>query len=190
MRSKREKLGDCHTRRGDIQRQIQEVNVDSHTIDKSIDQARHRLAQLDSVPQQVSRIFALPTRASTRLPCGCARTSIDSASQCTSQSYSRSRSRTEIRRRVESCIPFGTLKTFVCQTRDDYDLFAAKSTTRWAFHVSAGEVEGFSLESFQPDVPREQLAALGFEDYALTSSTLRQPCSFICVERLISTALR
>nr|WJN25111.1 structural maintenance of chromosome protein [Pseudozyma pruni] len=168
MRSKREKLGDCHTRRGDIQRQIQEVNVDSHTIDKSIDQARHRLAQLDSVPQQrlenlrsadqgvyKATMWLRENQHRFRKP---VHEPILLEISLKDQRYAAA---------VESCIPFGTLKTFVCQTRDDYDLFAREVNDKMGFHVSAGEVEGFSLESFQPDVPREQLAALGFEDYAL-----------------------
>ncbi|SPO27738.1 related to SMC5 - Structural maintenance of chromosomes, required for cell viability [Ustilago trichophora] len=168
MRRIREKLNDCHTRRGDIQRQIQDVNVESQTIDKGTQAYRQQLAQLDNVPQQrLEKIrvadenvykavmwlrenqhrFRKPVHEPVLLEIS-----------LKDQRYAAA---------VESCIPFAVQKSFVCQTREDYDLFSSAVIDKMKLRVTVAEVEGITLENMKPDVPREQLAALGFDAYII-----------------------
>nr|WJN25114.1 structural maintenance of chromosome protein [Sporisorium sorghi] len=168
MRSKRDKYGDCSTRRGDIQRQIQDVNVESQTIDKGLNAYRQQLAQFDDVPQQrLEKIRA-------------ADEGVYKAVMWLRQNQHRFRKPVhepvllEISLKdqryaaaVESCIPFAVQKSFVCQTREDYDLFTRELVDKAKLRLTVAEVEGITLESMKPDVPREQLAALGFEAYII-----------------------
>nr|WJN25110.1 structural maintenance of chromosome protein [Pseudozyma flocculosa] len=168
MRSKRDKLGDCHTRRGDIQRQIQDVNVESQTIDRGLNAYRQQLSQLDDVPQQrLEKIrqadegvykavtwlrqnqhrFRKPVHEPVLLEIS-----------LKDQRYAAA---------VESCIPFTVQKSFVCQTREDYDLFTRELVDKAKLRLTVAEVEGIKLESMRPDVPREELAALGFDAYII-----------------------
>ncbi|CBQ73825.1 related to SMC5-Structural maintenance of chromosomes, required for cell viability [Sporisorium reilianum SRZ2] len=168
MRAKRDKLGDCHTRRGDIQRQMQDVNVESQTIDRGLNAYRQQLAQLDDVPQQrLEKIRA-------------ADEGVYKAVLWLRQNQHRFRKPVhepvllEISLKdqryaaaVESCIPFAVQKSFVCQTREDYDLFTRELVDKMKLRLTVAEVEGITLESMRPDVPREQLAELGFEAYII-----------------------
>ncbi|TKY84500.1 hypothetical protein EX895_006401 [Sporisorium graminicola] len=168
MRSKRDKFGDCQTRRGDIQRQIQDVNVESQTIDRGLNAYRQQLAQLDDVPQQrLEKIRA-------------ADEGVYKAVMWLRQNQHRFRKPVhepvllEISLKdqryaaaVESCIPFAVQKSFVCQTREDYDLLTRELVDKMKLRLTVAEVEGITLENMRPDVPREQLAELGFEAYII-----------------------
>ena len=66
---------------------------------------------------------------------------------------------------VESCINFNIMKTFVCQTRADYDLFAREVIDKRKMRVTVAEVEGITLDRFQPPIPEQKLAAVGFDGY-------------------------
>ena len=168
MRSKRDKLGDCHTRRGDIQRQIQDVNVESQTIDRGLDSYRQQLAQLDDVPQQrlenIRRADEGVYKAVTWLRENQHRfrkpvhEPVLLEISLKDQRYAAA---------VESCIPFAVQKSFVCQTREDYDLFTRELVDKAKLRLTVAEVEGIKLSSMKPDVPREELAALGFEAYII-----------------------
>lgn len=168
LRSQRDKLGDFHARRGDIQRQMQDVNVESQTIDKGLHTYRQQLAQLDNVPQQrLEKIraadegvyravmwlrenqhrFRKPVHEPVLLEIS-----------LKDQRYAAA---------VESCIPFAVQKSFVCQTREDYDLFSHELIDRMKLRLTVAEVQGITLGSMKPDVPREQLADLGFEAYMI-----------------------
>ncbi|KAJ1022424.1 hypothetical protein NDA16_003413 [Ustilago loliicola] len=168
MRRVREKVNDCQTRRGDIQRQIQDVNIESQGIDKGTQAHRQQLAQLDNVPQQrLEKIRAVDEnvyRATMwlrenqhkfRKP---VHEPVLLEISLKDQRYAAA---------VESCIPWAVQKSFVCQTREDYDLFTRELIDRQKFRVTVAEVEGITLESMRPDVPRDQLAALGFEAYII-----------------------
>ncbi|KAJ9479932.1 Structural maintenance of chromosomes protein 5 [Pseudozyma hubeiensis] len=168
MRSKRDKLGDCHTRRGDIKRQIQDVNFESQNLDKGLHTYRQQLAQLDNVPQQrLEKIRSADEnvykavvwlrenqhkfRKTVHEP-------VLLEISLKDQRYAAA---------VESCIPFAVQKSFVCQTREDYDLFTSELIDRMKLRITVAEVEGITLDSMKPDVPREELAHLGFEAYII-----------------------
>ncbi|CDS01233.1 hypothetical protein, partial [Sporisorium scitamineum] len=167
-RSKQDKLGDCHTRRGDIEREIQDVRVESQTIDRGLNSYRQQLAQLDDVPQQRLRkiqavdegvykavMWLRQNQHRFRKP---VHEPVLLEISLKDQRYAAA---------VESCIPFAVQKSFVCQTREDYDLFTRELVDGMKLRLTVAEVEGITLESMQPDVPREQLAALGFEAYII-----------------------
>lgn len=168
IRRVRQKIDGCTTRRGDIQRQIQDVNVESRSIDKGTDQLRAQLAQLDNIPQQrLEKIRA-------------ADENVYRATMWLRENQHRFRKPVhepvllEISLKdqryaaaVESCIPFPVQKSFVCQTREDYDLFSHELIDKMKMRITVAEVEGITLDSMKPDVPREQLAALGFDCYMI-----------------------
>ncbi|SNX85906.1 related to SMC5 - Structural maintenance of chromosomes, required for cell viability [Melanopsichium pennsylvanicum] len=167
LRRIREKLNDGHNRRGDIQRQMQDVNVESQTIDKGTQSYRNQLAQLDNVPQQrleklrgadehvyKAVMWLRQNQHRFRKP---VHEPVLLEISLKDQRYAAA---------VESCIPFAVQKSFVCQTRADYDLFTSTMDSM-KIRVTVAEVEGITLESQKPDVPREQLASLGFDAYII-----------------------
>lgn len=168
MRRLREKVNDCQTRRGDIQRKIQDVNVESQSIDKGTQAHRQQLAQLDNVRQQrLEKIRAVDE-------------SVYRATMWLRENQHRFRKQVhepvllEISLKdqryaaaVESSIPWLVQKAFVCQTREDYDLFGSEVIDKLKMRVTVAENEKLSLEKFKPEVPRDQLQALGFEGYII-----------------------
>lgn len=168
MRRVREKVNDCQTKRGDIQRQIQDVNLESQSIDKGTQAHRQQLAQLDNVRQQrLERIRAADEhvyRATMWLR--------ENQHKFRKPIYEPLLLEISLKDQryaaaVESCIPWPVQKSFVCQTRADYDLFTREVVDRMKFRVTVAEVENITLEDMRPDVPRDQLAALGFESYII-----------------------
>nr|DBA11451.1 TPA_inf: SMC5 [Kalmanozyma brasiliensis] len=168
FRGKRKKYDDLSTRRGDIQRQIGEVNLESHTIDKSTDNCRQRLAQLDSVPQQRLEMlrnadsgtykavlwlrenqhrFRKPVHEPVLLEIS-----------LKDQRYASA---------VENAISWVQQKTFICQTQEDYLLFNGEVNDKLDFHVTIGSQLTSGPEMLRPDVPREELASFGFDDYLI-----------------------
>nr|WJN25109.1 structural maintenance of chromosome protein [Moesziomyces parantarcticus] len=168
MRAVRVQQDDCATRCSDMQRQLQEVRVESQTIDRGMQSYREQLARLDDVPQQrLEKIRAADDH-------------VYRATMWLRENQHRFRKPVhepvllEIALKdqryaaaVESCIPFVVQKSFVCQTREDYDTFTRELIDSQRLRITVAEVEGITLESMRPDVPREQLAGLGFESYVI-----------------------
>ncbi|KAN0060807.1 Structural maintenance of chromosomes protein 5 [Thecaphora frezii] len=68
---------------------------------------------------------------------------------------------------VESCINWPLMKTFICQTRADYDLFTREVIDQRRMRVTVAEVESMNLENFRPPAPADQLQTMGFDKYVL-----------------------
>lgn len=168
MRRVRGELNERHTRRGDIQRQLHDINIESQTLDKGTQSYRQQLAQLDNVPQQrLEKIRAADEnvyRATMWLRENQHRfrkpvhEPVLLEISLKDQSYAAA---------VESCIPFTVQKSFVCQTREDYDLFTRELIDKMKMRLTVAEVEGITLDSMRPDVPREQLTEYGFDGYII-----------------------
>ncbi|KAI3480002.1 hypothetical protein L1887_57901 [Cichorium endivia] len=137
MRAVRAQQDDCSTRCNDMQRQLQDVRVESQTIDRGMQNYREQLAQLDNVPQQrLEKIRSADEH-------------VYRATMWLRENQHRFRKRVhepvllEIALKdqryaaaVESCIPWVVQKSFVCQTREDYDTFTREliDTQRAAHH--------------------------------------------------------
>nr|DBA11453.1 TPA_inf: SMC5 [Moesziomyces aphidis] len=168
MRAARAQQDDCSTRCNDMQRQLQDVRVESQTIDRGMQNYREQLAQLDNVPQQrLEKIRSADEH-------------VYRATMWLRENQHRFRKRVhepvllEIALKdqryaaaVESCIPWVVQKSFVCQTREDYDTFTRELIDTQRLRITVAEVEGIALDSMRADVPREQLAGLGFESYVI-----------------------
>lgn len=71
-------------------------------------------------------------------------------------------------RAIETCISWPIQRTFVCQSRADYDLFTRELIDRRGWRLNVVELEGGKpLEEYRPPVPHAQMAELGFEQYAI-----------------------
>ncbi|EPQ30108.1 uncharacterized protein PFL1_02225 [Pseudozyma flocculosa PF-1] len=68
---------------------------------------------------------------------------------------------------VESCLNWPLMKTFVCQTRADYDLFTREVIDKRRMRVTVAEVENMELSKFRPPASPDQLCALGLDKYVL-----------------------
>nr|WJN25112.1 structural maintenance of chromosome protein [Pseudozyma thailandica] len=169
MRQVRGKIDDCNARRGDIQRQIQDVNIESQAIDKGTETNRRQLAQLNNVPQQrlekIRQVDESVYRATMWLR--------QNQHRFQKQVYEPVILEISLKDQryaaaVESCIPFTIQKSFVCQTRADYDLFMGEVADTMKLRVTAVENEKTTLATeSKPDVPREQLAEYGFDSYII-----------------------
>lgn len=69
---------------------------------------------------------------------------------------------------VEACISFPIMKTFVCQTREDYDLFTRKLIDEKGLRVNVVELEnGKPLEAYRKPISDEQIRSMGFDRYII-----------------------
>lgn len=76
--------------------------------------------------------------------------------------------RREAARAIETCLSWPTQRTFVCQTRADYDLFTHELIDKRGWRLNVVEMEHAQpLEAFQPPIPLEELPQLGFDAFAL-----------------------
>lgn len=69
---------------------------------------------------------------------------------------------------VESCINWIIMRTFVCETRADYDYFTSECIDKHRLRINVAEVEGGkSTAEFEAARPLsvEQIRAMGFNDY-------------------------
>lgn len=72
-------------------------------------------------------------------------------------------------RAVESCLNWSTQRTFVCQSRADYDLFTRELIDKRGWRLNVVEMEGMRpLHAYQPPVAKEDIQRMGFDDYALS----------------------
>lgn len=91
--------------------------------------------------------------------------------------------RPEAARAIETCLSWPVQRTFVCQTRADYDLFTHELIDKRQWRLNVVEMEGAQpLESYTPPLPDDELHALGFDAYALQcidapTDVLRYLCS-------------
>lgn len=91
--------------------------------------------------------------------------------------------RPEAARAIETCLSWPVQRTFVCQTRADYDLFTHELIDKRQWRLNVVEMEGAQpLESYAPPLPEAELRALGFDAYALQcidapTDVLRYLCS-------------
>ena len=91
--------------------------------------------------------------------------------------------RPEAARAIETCLSWPVQRTFVCQTRADYDLFTHELIDKRQWRLNVVEMEGAQpLESYTPPLPEAELRALGFDAYALQcidapTDVLRYLCS-------------
>lgn len=69
---------------------------------------------------------------------------------------------------VESCIPWPSQKTFICETRDDYDLLTRILLDEKGLRLNVIELEGTrSLHEFRKPTEEQELHAYGFEKYLI-----------------------
>lgn len=69
---------------------------------------------------------------------------------------------------VEGCINWAAMKTFVCQTEEDYDLFGRLVAGRQGLRVNFCHRENARpLSSFNRPVSRQVLESYGFEDFVI-----------------------
>ncbi|WFD26275.1 Structural maintenance of chromosomes protein 5 [Malassezia nana] len=89
----------------------------------------------------------------------------------------------EAARAIETCLSWPVQRTFVCQTRADYDLFTHELIDKRHWRLNVVEMEGAQpLESYAPPLTDDELHALGFDAYALQcidapTDVLRYLCS-------------
>ena len=76
--------------------------------------------------------------------------------------------RPEAARAIETCLSWPIQRTFVCQTRADYDLFTHELIDKRKWRLNVVELEAArSLASYTPPIPKADLLSLGFDAYAL-----------------------
>ncbi|WFD32277.1 Structural maintenance of chromosomes protein 5 [Malassezia sp. CBS 17886] len=86
-------------------------------------------------------------------------------------------------RAIETCLNWTTQRTFVCESRADYDLFTRELIDRRGWRLNVVEMEGGKrLADYAPPLDRAELAHLGFDAYALDcvqapEDVLRYLCS-------------
>lgn len=71
-------------------------------------------------------------------------------------------------RAIESCLNWNVQRTFVCQSRADYDLLTHELIDKRGWRLNVVELEGGRpLDAYTPPLPPDELHALGFDDYAI-----------------------
>lgn len=69
---------------------------------------------------------------------------------------------------VEGCINWQVMKTFVCETREDYNLFTRELNDRQGLRVNVAEIEDTApLSAYKSPLDPAGLAEWGFEHYLL-----------------------
>lgn len=69
---------------------------------------------------------------------------------------------------VEGCINWATMKTFVCQTREDYDLFTRTLVDHQRLRLNVVEQEGGrALSAYEKPVGESELRSFGFDRYII-----------------------
>jgi hypothetical protein len=69
---------------------------------------------------------------------------------------------------VEGCVNWQTMKTFVCQTREDYNLFTRELNDRQKLRLNVAEIEGTApLSSYKSPMSQEDLRKWGFDRFLL-----------------------
>lgn len=77
-------------------------------------------------------------------------------------------SRPEAARAIETCLSWAVQRTFVCQTRADYDLFTRELIDKRKWRLNVVEMEGGpALDTYAPPLPPGALERLGFDAYLL-----------------------
>lgn len=74
--------------------------------------------------------------------------------------------RPEAARAIETCLSWPIQRTFVCETRADYDLFTHELIDKRRWRLNVVELESNNT-SYAPPIPPEELPAFGFDAYAL-----------------------
>lgn len=76
--------------------------------------------------------------------------------------------RPEAARAIETCLSWAVQRTFVCQTRADYDLFTRELIDKRKWRLNVVEMEGGpALSTYTPPMPVSTLTSHGFDAYAL-----------------------
>lgn len=71
-------------------------------------------------------------------------------------------------RAIESCLNWNVQRTFVCQSRADYDLLTHELIDKRGWRLNVVELEGGRpLDAYTPPLPPDELHKLGFDDYAI-----------------------
>ncbi|KNC97459.1 DNA repair ATPase SMC5 [Spizellomyces punctatus DAOM BR117] len=68
---------------------------------------------------------------------------------------------------LEAAIQRSTMTTFVTQTREDYILLTEELITKRKLRINAVMFSHRTLESWKPEVPKEEIQSLGFDGYLL-----------------------
>lgn len=74
--------------------------------------------------------------------------------------------RPEAARAIETCLSWPVQRTFVCETRADYDLFTRELIDKRKWRLNVVELES-TRSTYTPPIPPSDLAALGFDAYAV-----------------------
>ncbi|PWY98174.1 P-loop containing nucleoside triphosphate hydrolase protein [Testicularia cyperi] len=161
---------ELHSQRVDITQRKQDISLENTAIARSLNASRQRLAGLDNVREQ--RLAAL--RSADEHVFQATQWLRDPANQARFQKPVYEPILLEIQLKdtkyaaaVESCIPFVVQKTFVCQTRADYDLFTRELLDKMKLRITVAEVEGIAPEVMRPPLPRHELEAYGFEGFVI-----------------------
>ncbi|KAK0530042.1 Structural maintenance of chromosomes protein 5 [Tilletia horrida] len=154
--------------RSDLKASMEEINLENRSLRLTLDDSRKKLASLDNVRQQ--RLTALQSadkdafRAVLWLR--------DNQQLFSGKIYEPVLLEASIKdmrfaAAAESCLNWATFRTFVCETRSDYDIFTRELVDRQKLRLNVVEVENFDDNLLKGVYPPEVLRNYNFDTTAI-----------------------
>ncbi|KAE8270048.1 hypothetical protein A4X09_0g2291 [Tilletia walkeri] len=157
-----------NSERADLKANIDEINLENRSLRSTLDDSRRKLEALDNVRHQ--RLAALQQtdnhayqavlwlRENQQLFSGKVYEPVLLEASVKDPRFAAA---------VESCLSWATFRTFVCETRSDYDIFTRELVDRKKLRLNVFEVEGFEDNLTRGIYPAGVLQQFNFDTTAV-----------------------
>lgn len=169
LREIRQEIRGADERRGDLTAQIDDIGLETRQLQNTHDETLRKLRRLDDArARKLEMLHKADEQAFRAVQWLRANQNLFQKKVFEPIVLEVTVKDTKYVSQVESCINWPTLRTFVCQTRADYDRMTKELVDKQKLRINVAEMEGGrTMEQFEAARPLsvEQIRQLGFNAY-------------------------